>query len=83
MHIGYCISCYGESSYVFSVPISSTRNRVQSLIGLASPIGEHLTRDQLMSLRVDLLGEVEIGWDDHLNYFIEGHNLPEDDSEWI
>jgi hypothetical protein len=36
-----------------------------------------------MSLRVDLLGEVEIGWDDHLNYLIEGHNIPEDDSEGI
>jgi hypothetical protein len=41
MHIGYCISYNGESSSVFSVPITFTRSRVQSLIGLVSmPLGK-------------------------------------------
>ena len=84
MHVGYCISCYGESSYIFSVPISSSRSRMQSILGEDSQIiGEQLTREQLLALRSDLLGEVEVGWDDCLNYFVEGQNLPEDDSEWF
>jgi hypothetical protein len=29
------------------------------------------------------IGDVEIGWEEHPTYELEGHNLPVDDSEWV
>lgn len=84
MHVGYCISGYTDGSFVFGVPISASRTQVRAqpkrdlMIG-----GGSLSKDQVELLRQHVIGDVEIGWDEHLTYELEGHNLPEDDSEWV
>ncbi len=79
MHQGYCISCYGKKSYVFSAPISASSEEVQLILRRKSVInGEPLTHQQLKKLQPYLIGEVEIGWDDNLAFYLEGQNLPED-----
>ena len=44
--------------------------------------GEPLTEDQVKALRVYAIGEIEIGWEDNLKFYLEGHNLPDDEVEW-
>mgnify|MGYP001014306809 CR=1 FL=1 len=84
MHIGYCISCYSEKSYVFSAPISATRDDARKVLDRKFMInGEPLTEDQVKALRVYAIGEIEIGWEDNLKFYLEGHNLPDDEVEWV
>ena len=84
VHVGFCISCYTDGSFVFSVPISASRTQVRAHFKRDLMIGgESLTKDQVELLRQHVIGDVEIGWDDHLTYELEGHNLPGDDSEWV
>lgn len=79
MHIGFSISCYGQDSYVFSVPITATPEDIQAILGRTHPInGEPLTETELGALR-KFTGDVEIGWDQNLSFFLEGHNIPNDD----
>lgn len=84
MHIGYCLTCYGDESHVFSAPISATRDDARTVLDRTHLInGAPLTEDQVKALREYLIGEVEIGWDKNLEFFLEGHNLPEDDHDWL
>ncbi len=84
MHVGYCLSCYGENSYVFSAPLSTTRDEARKVLERKHLInGDPLTEAQVRALREHALGEVEIGWDENLSFFFEGRNLPEDDSKWL
>jgi len=83
IHVGYCISCYSEDSYVFSAPISASRDEARPLLNRKSMInGEPLTQNELIALRPYLLYEVEVGWDKNLNFYLEGSNLPDSDDEW-
>ena len=62
MHVGYCLSCYGEDSYVFSAPLSATREDARKMLDRKHMInGEPLTEAQVKALRPFLIGEVEIG----------------------
>ena len=80
MHVGYCISCYGEETHVFSAPISATRMEARKILSREFIInGEPLSKMQLEGLRPFLIGDIEIGWDDTLEFLLEGHNLPDDD----
>lgn len=83
MHVGYCISCYGDESHVFSVPLSLSPDDARRVLHRTQLInGEPLTEDQVKGLRQYALGEIEIGWDENLNFFFEGQNLPDDDHDW-
>ena len=56
MHIGYCIGCYGTESFIFSTPISTTKERMRELLGREWPIGgDPLTEGELLKLREDML----------------------------
>ena len=83
IHVGYCISCYGDDSYVFSAPISVSRDEARALLNRKWMInGEPLTQNELIALRPYLLYEVEVGWDENLNFYLEGSNLSASDDEW-
>ena len=84
-HIGYCISCYGREkpTYVFSVTISLTRESLLKILNRGDMInGEPLSENKFWRIRSHVIGDVENGWNGHLDYFLEGYNLPEDCSDW-
>ncbi len=58
------------------------REDVGIILGRTYPInGEPLTEAEVNALR-QFAEEVEIGWDENLSFFLEGHNLPDNDNEW-
>lgn len=83
MHTGYCISCYGEESCLFSAPISAKRYDLQKVLAREFLInGEPLTQDEVIALRSYTIGEIEIGWGQNLSFYLEGYNLPDTVEEW-
>ena len=84
MHVGFCISCYGDDSHIFSAPISATPNEAREILNRRILIsGEELNTSELEALRAYLINGTEIGWVDSLNYYLEGQNIPEADEEWV
>lgn len=84
-HIGYCNSCYGREkpTYVFSAPISLTRESLLKILNRENMInGEPLSENEFWNMRNHVIGDVEIGCDGRLDCFLEGHNLPEECSDW-
>lgn len=43
---------------------------------------EPLSENGFGRIRSHVIGDVENGWNGHLDYFLEGYNLPEDCSDW-
>lgn len=83
MHIGYCIGCYGDDEYVFSAPLTTSKEKMREVLKRDNPIGgDPLTQDELRMLRGDLIEGVEIGWSSSLSFYVEGMNLPAGDFSW-
>lgn len=78
-HLGYCLSCYHESGPLYSIPMDVTTEVLRLTLGREYPINaEPLTLKEFQKVFQFVVGAIELGWHDSLEFYIEGMNLPAD-----
>ena len=78
-HVGYCLSCCLNYSPVYSIPLQVTPEKIKKALGRSIPIsGEPLTKEQLKAVYAFVDGYIELCWNDDLEFFVNGMNLPDD-----
>ncbi len=69
----YCVSCYGEESHVFSIPLKTSAVWLKKTLRRKTLFnGDALTKNQVEALRCKLPELTELGWDPVLEYYLEG-----------
>ncbi len=75
-HVGYCLSCYLENIFVYSIPMDVSSEALHAALDREFPInGDPLTSKEFEQIFKYVIGSSELCWNPKCNFLIEGMNL--------
>jgi hypothetical protein len=70
----YTLSAYAPEAYVFSIPLRASTAWLRRTLRREDIInGEPLRKNQFEALKKRVHALIELGWYEHLSYYVEGY----------